>query len=71
MKNERQLMHSNLLLEKKKKPAADNLINYSPKSFNNLKQLLPHMLTGEDLAKMMKQDNFRVFQKQLENLFVF
>ena len=49
--------------KKKKKPAADNLINYSPKSFNNLKQLLPHMLTGEDLAKMMKQDNFRVFQK--------
>lgn len=35
---------------RKKKTAADNLINYSSKSFNNLKQLLPHMLTGEELS---------------------
>ena len=48
LKNEGQLMHSNLLLEKK--TAADNLINYSPKSVNNLKQLLPRMLTGEELS---------------------
>lgn len=48
LKNEGQLMHSNLLLEKK--TAADNLINYSPKSVNNLKQLLPRMLTREELS---------------------